>query len=110
MKELSELFTLLPEIIETYESADMFKKTEEGRKIQETHFRNSVRALQMENANGWNCACCIQFPKDKAEEMLYKGFITSPLTAAQNNENAFESSAILAIETDLEELLVEEES
>ena len=47
-KELNDAFPYLPETIETWKSANIFKKTEEERKFQETRFRSAMHTLQME--------------------------------------------------------------
>ena len=49
IKELSELFAFLPENFETCKSNEILKKTEEGRKFQETCFRSAMCTLQIEN-------------------------------------------------------------
>ena len=104
MKELNDLFPFLPDNIETCKSADMFKKTEDGRKFQEIHFRSTICTFQMEKVNGWNCAWCIQRPDDEAEAMKCKVFIPPPRTVARNNEHYFEWNYVLVTDADLQDL------
>ena len=52
MMNLSTKFKCLPEKFEKCKSADVLKKSEEGREFQQLHYRSNMFSLQMEKVDG----------------------------------------------------------
>ena len=104
MKDINDAFPFLPENNQTCNSADMLKNKEEELKFQETHFRSAMYTLQKEKINDYNRVWCIQYSKDEAESMKYKGFIPPRSAIVHNNEYVFEGNRALVIDIDLQEL------
>ena len=52
MMNLSNKFKFLPENLEKCKSADVFKKSEEGRTFQQLHYHSNMHSLQMEKLDG----------------------------------------------------------
>ena len=80
----------------------MFKKTEEGRKFQNSHFRSNVWTLKLQKVDGCNCTWCSLLLKNQEESIACQCFIP-PRHALTKNKDLFIGEPVLTTEIDLKE-------